>query len=86
MFRETTPTTTPIALTMQAVNAVAERLLPSENDEWLELEAQGMIFAAAREARDAHPKWELFTIVVEGVTLQMRLKDRPSFRLVVTID
>lgn len=84
-MRECTQTL-PIALTMGAIAAVAERLLPSENDEWLELEAQGMIFAAARIARDAHPKWELFTIEVEGVTLQMRQNDRPSARLLVTID
>lgn len=78
--------TLPTSLTPDAVSAVAERLAPSETEEWLTLEAQALIFRAAQEARDAWPKWELHTLEVEGVTLQMRYKEGPCARFVVTID
>lgn len=74
--------TLPISLTPDAVAAVeaAAPGLPSQ------LLAQAAILDAAWAARDAWPKWELHTLEVHGVTLQMRYKDGPCARFVVTTD
>lgn len=79
-MRETLPQLLPVSLTTDAITAVQATGLEDA------LAAQEAIFTAAYAERDAHPKWELFTIYVHGVTLQMRAQPVPCARLLVTID
>lgn len=79
--------TLPVSLTPDAIEEVLyNRYGVAPISDTMREQAVADIFAAGYAARDAHPKWELFTIEVHGVTLQMRAKPAPLARLVVTID